>query len=174
MSSVLQASPWFPHLTLHLKSFALLQHLCPIAHHCLLRWWYEGVKSFRRYLFVCTSTTDCNSATTTLFDDFLCFSFGSNDFSDVVGFRIVYSLLCEIDFLEFLQRFIVFRWNETKDKNKITYWASFSYNPQWARFFHDEADLSSWLLSYWVFSHPCHRWAREMVTWYQYLRVHSC
>jgi hypothetical protein len=66
--------------------------------------------------FVCASATDCDPATTTLFDNFLSFSFRSNNFTDVIGFRIVDRLLSEIYFFEFFERFIVFGRDETKIK----------------------------------------------------------
>ena len=65
-------------------------------------------------LFVCASATDCDSTTTTFFDNFLSFSFRSDDFTDVIGFRIVDSLLSQIYFFEFFERFIVFGRDETK------------------------------------------------------------
>ncbi len=65
-------------------------------------------------LFVCASATDCDSTTTTFFDNFLSFSFRSDDFTDVIGFRIVDSLLSEIYFFEFFEGFIVFGRDETK------------------------------------------------------------
>jgi hypothetical protein len=65
-------------------------------------------------LFVGTSAADCNSAATTFFDNFLSFSFRSDDFSDVISLRIVDSLLSEINFFEFFEGFIVFGRDKTK------------------------------------------------------------
>jgi len=76
----------------------------------------QGLKVLENIFLFFISTTTSNSypTTTSFFDDFLCLSLWTYQLTYIISFRVVYSLLCEINLFELFQRFVIFGWDESK------------------------------------------------------------
>lgn len=76
----------------------------------------QGLKVLENIFLFFISTTTSNSypTTTSFFDDFLCLSLWTYQLTYIISFRVVYSLLCEINLFELFQRFVIFGWDECR------------------------------------------------------------